>query len=387
MAASTAAPNVPLDPPGPYPGKTPRALVVVFWCSVTGLLGGGLGCHTDSTAPTTGATLHNASTAYWALQLNQHAINMATVAPYNTVQLIVTPSNIAGVPLTGIGQPAFHVGDSTVTVDATGRVTAHFATQGQPTQVIATLTADGYTLSDTAFIQVTDTVPQQPLTVFSIQPALGDSAKRAVDANGGGFSWPVTAATPVGVVCNASQCPLLVSLVSSNPKVATFSLYGGFGFVSPKDTGRVVLSATMLYYGVPKRDTLVFSMGYPIQAFHAINPNDPYFGLAGLQGSRLLPRQMIVGQGAVVTFANFSQQPAGVTFDDSAQVESSCAEGGLFGEVCPATGRGNIPAFQFDGANIGSGLRARHFPEPGTYVYHTSLAPADTFAVVVRAEH
>jgi hypothetical protein len=158
---------------------------------------------------------------YWALQLNQHAVQLALTPGFNTVQLTATPVNAAGTPLSGLGPVTYTATDTTVTVSPTGLVTARLVTQpGVVTRVKASLQAQNMTLTDVVRIQITDTVPQHLLSTFSMQPAAGDSAKRSLDYDQ--FPWPARAFNTAGdTVCGSAACSLLVSYTSSNPKVAT----------------------------------------------------------------------------------------------------------------------------------------------------------------------
>ena len=56
-----------------------------------------LGCGSDSVAPT---PTTDVSHFYWSLTLGQHAINLSTVAPYDTVRIAATPRKADGTPLT-----------------------------------------------------------------------------------------------------------------------------------------------------------------------------------------------------------------------------------------------------------------------------------------------
>lgn len=363
--------------------------------TVGSLLGGGvLGCGGDTTGPAT-APLSSVQ-AYWALRLNYQALNMATVVPADTVRLIPTPVNADGTPLTDLGQATFTASDSSVTVDATGLVTAHYPTQGSPTAVTATLTAQGVTLRATALIQVTDAIPQHALATFSLQPAPGDSAKRAEDfgsqGGAGQFPWLVTATDVAdSTVCDSTHCPLLVFYSSSNPLVATIdSLTGQVTALHP---GHVTFRASTWAYGVVRRDSVAFTVGYRL--------NDTVeMTLAVILGVLTLgfaaPKHLVLGVGAVVTFCNGSTKPVDVVFDHPAAVDSASCE--LSGTIVgPPTGGGNIPAFggvvqvnaqgDTSAASDPANLACRRFSVPGIYRYHSTLFPSDTFVIEIKPEH
>lgn len=383
MAALTALHSypLPLEPsrqPALWDGCHGRGgLRVLGVLSV--LAGSLLGCSSD-TAP--GTAPRSAAQTYWALQLNQHAINLATVAPYDTVQLHATPLTAAGTPLAGAGPVTYRVvSDSTVTVTAAGVVTARFVSQGTPTLVVASLTTQGMTLTDTALVQVTDTVPQHALATFTLQPTSGDSAKRAVDVlEQQPQAWPVRATDAGGTpVCSSTPCPLLVYYTSSNPAVATIDR--NTAIITPVDTGRTVFTATTWAYGVPKRDSVVFTVGYALS----------YFLNVWADGFHAAP-VITLGVGADVTFRNVisclqacavtvprQDSVVDVVFDHPPVVPDtgSCLFNGY--PFCAPSGTGNIT---LSGVFVSA---ARRFPVAGRYRYHSPQVPADTLTLDIRA--
>ena len=155
---------------------------------------GVLGC---SGGDTTGPVSLTSTQLYWALRLNVHAVNLALSAD-STVQLRVAPVNAAGdtVRGRGLGSVVYTFPDSSVSVSAAGLVTAHYITDS--TDVIATMTdsTQSVTHADTVVIQVIATPPASPLATFSIQPAAGDSAIRAI-----GLSVWTSLATKAVLTC------------------------------------------------------------------------------------------------------------------------------------------------------------------------------------------
>ena len=369
----------------------------------TGL--GILGCSGDTTIGPLSPTQ-----AYWRLQLNQHAANMALAAPYNTLQLTATPLNVAGTPLSGLGRVRYQASDSNVTVDSNGVVTAQFATPG--TFVTATLQDPQLNLThaDTVIIQVTDTVPQHPLTTFSIHPIAGDSAKRAVDFGNGNVFWPVYAIDAVrDTVCGATvntvggyqpRCALQVYFTSSDPAVATIDRASGT--FTPIRPGHVTFYATALIYGTIWRDSLPFVIGWPMGGRISSLWITPVTGLTPVLS--FSPPRLEVGVGADVSWLSIPTGPTpgdsiDVVFDDPASVQPGC--GVFFGEVTncnprtPPTGGGNIPPFALDTAALTAGdfgayvlsiSRGRTFPAVGTYTYHSRRYPTATGEIIVRAD-
>ena len=362
-----------------------RGHLLPRWFLLSALGGGALSCGGDTT---TGPAPRPATQAYWALQLNQHAVNLALTAPYDTIHLTATPLTVSGTPLTGASPATFQVSDSTVTVSPSGLVTAHYVTT--KTQVIAALTVQGVTLRDTAFIQVTPTPTASPLDTFSMQPSAHDSAKRAVDFNAGTFAWPVHATDATGTtVCDTAACPLLVYYASSNPLVAAIDRTTGA--VTAYDTGHVVFTATTWAYGVAERDSVDFTVGYKLS--YTI-----FMTLAAVLGVLTLgfaaPKKLILGVGAVVTFCTQTNKPVDVVFDQPPAVVDTASCTVVPGDTIPPTGSGNIAAFGGDTSSSGTGTpyinstdcAARRFPTPGIYRYHSTLFPSDTFEIDIKQQ-
>ena len=344
-----------------------NALSVLFhprrlggWAMVLG--GVLLGCSGDTTgpAPTSPATL------FWTVQLNEHAINLAVTPPFDTIRLVATARNAAGTPLSTVGPITYRGTDSTVTVDSTGLVTAHYTTSG--THVIASMTVNGVSLVDTAVIQVTPTPFAAPLATFSIQPQPDglDSAKIAVfqesQLNQFNGNIPVYATIATGdpktdTVCNVNGCggSLAVFFASSDSTIAYIDKNG---FVTTYRPGRVTFSATTWAYGVAKRDTLPFVIGYTIrQNLIFIRIQDA----TGHQrsGVTFSPPTDTVGVGSRVFFGfqdatttEFSNDTVDVVFEDSTAV---------------------MPGVNvlIDNNDINNNNAFISFPGAGTYPYHS----------------
>src|SRR5690348_13021390 len=81
---------------------------------------GVLGCGHDTTGPAP----RDPTTLLWQLDVNHQAVTLATVAPYDTVQLVATPRALGGAPLAG-AVVTYRTTDATsVVVSPTGLVTA-----------------------------------------------------------------------------------------------------------------------------------------------------------------------------------------------------------------------------------------------------------------------
>lgn len=352
------------------------------------VLGSLIGCSGDTTIGT-GPGLLPPNQVYLALTLNQHAVNLALTAPANTVQLSAIPLSAAGTPMSGLGMVHYHAADSTVTVDSTGLVTAHYVTTGGPAFIVASLQEQAHTVThaDTVFLQVTDTIPQHALASFSLQPAVGDSARRS--ANALPFLWPVRAADTVGTsLCGASACALQVYYTSSNPLVAQINRQTGL--VQLLDTGHVKFTATTLAYGVARRDSVEFTVDFQDSYTINISLGGPLNAPVATFGA---PPTLRLNVGAVVLFTNIptigvpvTYHPVGVVFDHPEDVDTASTN--YLGFLTfPQTGGGNISSFGGDTTQSLDGtinnFRSRRFPIAGTYQYHSTVFPSATMTLVI----
>ena len=386
------------------PGGRPRSRrsLLLGLSTVVSVLGGGVvGCSGDSANGPAAAL--DAGQAYWALQFTQHAI---IVALHDTVRLTAVPVNAMGAALSRLGRVTYTPADSSVTVDTTGLVTARYVTPELGTQVIAKLQdpRQRLTHTDTVTIQVTRT--PGALGSYQLQPAPGDSAKRAIDftddftGNPTQFSWAVRATDAGGdTVCSASGCTIPVYYTSSNPTIADIN--HTTGLVSAFDTGRVVFRASTLVDGRVEHDSVVFTVGYALNELLVIQ-NTVNATTGQVSGGPVLfgvPPQLIMGVGAIVTFTNRTFTPIDIVFDHPENVDSSSSYFGttfLFGDP---TGSGNIPAFGgiysidqntppetivsiFDPGNYA----ARSFPVAGSYHLQSQLFPTVKLTLTIRQE-
>jgi hypothetical protein len=209
--------------------------------------------------------------------MNWHAVNLALTAPYDTVQLSATPRTPDGTVLPDSGTIQYMTTDSAVTVSATGLVTARYTTAR--TAVVARLTVQGLTLTDTTVIKVTASPLPAPLASLSIQPRPGGLAAAHMNVTNispGRVTVPFYATIASGnpatdTICGARGCPnypLVVAFASSNPAMAEIDRTTGV--VKAHQIGRVTLSVATLAYGVAKVDSLPFSVGYPLVAIATV---------------------------------------------------------------------------------------------------------------------
>lgn len=302
-------------------GVSQAGWVILLW-------GGLIHCSGDTTAPSVAL---NPEQVFWTLRLNENALNMAVVPPYNTFHLAATALTAAGTPLAVQGVVHYHATDSTVTVDSTGLVTAQYVTSF--TQVIATETVQGVTLADTALIQVTPAPFVAPLATLSIQPQPDglDSAKIAFGEqnriNNFSGTIPVYATVATGdptsdTVCDVVTCGLIVHFSSSNDVIASIGYVNGVnGFVGVNSIpGKVTFYVKTWAYGVEKQDSILFTFGYTTRTRVGVSL------VAGAENQAptmvVSDPTIIVGVGARILFQSSNQgafllDTIDVVFDDS----------------------------------------------------------------------
>jgi hypothetical protein len=316
-----------------------------------------LGCASDATVSPSPAV--DDSHMYWALTLDHRAVTLSTAPGYDTIRLTATPRNVAGQPLSDFPAPVYTSLDlEHVQVDADGLV--HAIASGSALAVVASLTQDNHTHSDTVLINVTEDAPPPVLATFSIHPLPGDSAKTSTDVQ-----KSLQARTE-----DASGTPiegLSVDYKTSDPTTAAIDR--STGVIQPIRPGHVVVVATATAYGITKRDTLNFTIGYPITLLLSVALQQ---SSSGQQVAAFVPNHLVMGTGGVVLIFNPTTVATDITFDDPTNVAQADDYCGFLVAFC---GTGNIEPFASnpDDPSSTSGNRARRFPVPGTYRYHSTI--------------
>jgi hypothetical protein len=312
------------------------------------------------------------TTLFWQLTLNVRAATMSTVAPYDTLRIAATPRTISGSPITDLPAPTYQSLDlDRALVDSTGLV--HVTGAGDQILVVASLEVDNILHADTLILNVTDEGSPPTLTTFTIHPGADDSAKTAVSSGGlliaraydaGGDTIPEVA----------------VYFTSSDPTTASVDRTSGM--VNGQHPGSVTFYATTVTYGVTKTDTLPFVIGYPVflqmLVVPQVNSENQAIGAYN-------PNRVTVGAGALIFFQNAGAPATDITFDDPTNVAEDTRDCPSFVELC---GFGNIEPFALEpGDDTGlSAVRARAFPVPGTYNFHSTLF-GTTGTIIVADEH
>jgi hypothetical protein len=296
---------------------------------------------------------------YWALTLDHRAVTLSTAPTYDTIRLTATPRNVAGEPLSDFPAPTFTSLDlDRLQVDPDGLV--HAIGSGSALAVVATLTQANHTHADTVLINVTDDAPPPVLATFSIQPLPGDSAKTSADVQ---KSLQARTEDADGVQIDG----LSVAYATSDPTTANIDR--STGVIQPIRPGHVTVVATATAYGITKADTLPFTIGHPLTLLMSIALQR---NASGQQVAAFVPNHLVMGTGGVVLIFNPTTVATDITFDDPtnvAQADDFCA---FLPDFC---GTGNIDAFATDPSDPSgtSGDRARRFPVPGTYRFHSTI--------------
>jgi hypothetical protein len=323
------------------------------------------GCAGDAVAPSPSI---NDPQMFWALALDHRAVTLSTVAPYDTIRLTATPLTINGEPLSGLPAPTFTSLDldrAQVSADGLVRVIK----SGTKIPVLATLTVGNLQHADTVFINATNVTTPPVLAAFSIHPAPGDSAKVAM-----GNSKVLTARAKDAD--STAITGITVYYTTSDRTTATIDR--ATGRLQGLHPGHVSVIATATVYGVTKADTLPYTFGYPVLLFLNIRAQ---INASGQIVNAFSPAQLVGGPGVVVLINNQTSEASDVTFDDPTNV----AQDDLHCAFIPAyCGSGNVAPFVRDTTSpTGSIGRARRFPVPGTYPYHsTTFGTSGTIVVV-----
>lgn len=344
-------------------------LTVLSAGALGGTLGGVLGCRTDSSF----APAADPNTLFWALRLDQHAVQLSLTAPVNTIQLTATsytPFGTEWTPVAGDTAPAtqwYSTDSSKVLVSSTGLVTAKAVTTSA-IRVIAIRRIHNVTQADTSQVRVVDEPTPRTLQSVSIAPT--DSAKVAMTVN-----KPVTVhATDTngnlmnGVVAYVTVSDTMIAKPqiawSSGTTTTTVTIQG-------RQPGTTLVTAVASVYGVVKTDTFTLTVGYAITGNVIISDQRQSNGSFSWVGYNLT---QTVGPGAIISWTNRTAmdsgavgQPIDVIFDTPDGVAAALPD-----NTHPNPGSGNMTAIPADtgATDTPTRIRYRRFLTPGTYPFH-----------------
>ena len=364
-------------------------------------------CGHDATAPSATRSF------YWQLQLNHHAVTLATIAPYDTIRLVATPLAQDGTPLTTTNRTVYTANDTSVTIDSTGLVRVHWAGSDSPTvMVIATLgvgDVQPLTLADTVFINVVDWSSAAAIPTLDsllLRPVPGDSARRAIVNDSGVVSMqtldPVIAKSTTGAV----MPNVLVRYRSSDSLTAAFMATATTDVpqVMANKPGVALLTAEATVYGRRRVDSLWYTVGYPLRLLTQYGVGEFYAYPFTLPANYLGVGSLQVGLGGAVAWGNTTvgttDNTLDIEFDRTTAIEGvpeGTAFPGFFGNITlQATAGGNIPAFaaaiplvegiQYVTTHIqldSSCVRGRFFTQTGTYSWSSQHQPISGTVTVI----
>jgi hypothetical protein len=298
------------------------------------------------------------------LALTPHAVNMATVAPYDTVQLHADALAQDNTPI--VGPVNFTSSDSnSVVVSPTGLLTAKGVTSS--TIIRASFTYDGITRIDSTIVTVTNAVLPSPLQRLVIVVNPGDSAKVSAGSLSGRNKKSFRVA-PIETSGDTASS-LLFAVWSSDTTTAKVTRSNMTIAITAVKPGRVMLHVSTLAYGVVQYDSLAFVVGWPLSYMARI-----YSRFATGTRDRIFdfnPGTFTIGVGGSALWANTTDTiPIDIVFDQPEAAHALTGTEALYG----GTGTGNVPPFSSkDKFGIVPGIVGRSFNQPGRYPYHSTL--------------
>jgi hypothetical protein len=320
---------------------------------------------------------------YETLTFTNHAINIATAAPYDTMQLHVVAAMQDGTPVPGT--IVYSTTDTTIAVSPAGLLTAlHPTTKAV---VHASLTYNGVTRSDSAIVVVVSGSPAL-LKTLSLHLLPGDSAKMAYLTSNIGTSTKMLALDRLDSAGD-NLSALAVSLSVSDTALATIVQSGNQAQVTAKAPGRVMLYVSTNAYGVVKRDSLSFVIGWALGVLEGVYARTQ----TGMRNTVLdfFPSRIVVGVGASICWQNGdTTHTIDVTFDDPSNVAPPTGLCALLSQR--HLGTGNIPAWKTE-HTIGGTVDAfstyagRSFPRAGVYPFHSEVNGSSGVIVVCDELH
>jgi len=326
----------------------------------------GAGCNLSDMGP----SAHRSPDQYFAvLALEHHAINLSMVAPYDTVTLhtiraMGDGSEVPGEVTYSVSNPGISITDGVLKAESpVARAVLR-----------VTLTHGTITRTDSAIVSVIATAPDH-LRDFGLRVPASDSAKTATDVP---KVIPLLRASESG----ATLSTLLVAMASSDSAMASLTQSGDAVVVTARRPGRVVLVTSTFAFGAVWRDSLVFTVGWPLM-FNA--PTAERFRTGSV--TRVMDfvyGDFTIGVGGCVLWYNDND-----SIDIDLQFEDPSHVGPPGGSVCPQLYQindpdvgGNIAPFRYipwDGddahyfTSFFSRYRARVFSAPGVYPYRSTI--------------
>lgn len=328
------------------------------------------GCDDFQTA-TTFEPVRDGSNLYGALTLDHRAVNLSTVAPYDTIRLTATPRNLRGEPMTGMPAPTFRSSDTmSVWVTQEGLVQARRATAG--VQIIAELaTGDNIRHADTTIVKVTEIASPPELasleiTFASPEDALWPMTTGEFGVLGGVYFTLAGLPVPGSRVISTSARDgmgnpingLEIDFVSLSPTVFVNRRNGAVENVIGPPGEEATIVARTTAYGITRADTATITVAGPMVNTFLISEAE---GQRGWMNS-----EVVVRPGGVVTwyYVSLDGTPFDVIFEDTTNIEPVPELCAVLGAFMPHfCGAGNISISGVTEAHL------RRFPQPGIYEF------------------
>jgi hypothetical protein len=331
-----------------------------------------------------------------ALTLDHPAINLSTVAPYDTFRLTATPRNAVGEALRNMPAVTYRSSDTTrVWVSPDGLLQARRAASG--VRIVAELLGpNNIRHVDTAWVNVTANPAPPQLTTFSIKPASSEEANWPMNVVGGSGYWTGTfnriyapfifgsvgieigPKLPLRVLDGSGRSisGLTIEYQSLDPQITTVDRRTGELMTFGPGVARVV--ARTVAYGTVKADTAAFNVTLPV--VHSIVVGDA-------NGSDVMePTEVRVRRGGYVLWANLVEgKTVEIVFDTPESVLDVPELCAVFGDSLCGVGNIRIPGLDPTAVetNPFGMLRVRRFPVPGVYEFRNTLTGSKGRVVVV----
>jgi hypothetical protein len=324
----------------------------------------------------------------WDVRIEPRAITMSTVAPYDTITLRTIAWNGVGDTITDDLEVRYHsVTDTTVRISDDGVLTVRTRTNTRGIKIVASVTYNKATRTDTATVVVT-TEPTPPRIIDSIVLETVDNLTREPTPpvwSIAGLTAPLIVPRVLSNGATVSNVPL--SYTSSDQAIILVDPWTGA--VTPQLKGTAHITATTTWYGTTYKKTLDVRVIGPLNGTFRIHERIP-------RGSDtavvvITPQEIELEVGAYITWLNERQRPVEIIFDDPTHVEqftgpimqyyqTICLFLGRLCNVGQSGGNVIIPAPNPE-VDPSTPLDIRYIAVPGTYRFRTESGGTGTIII------
>lgn len=326
-----------------------------------------------------------------SVEVNYPVVNLALVAPYDTVTLRAIARNALGESLPDTVPIRFTRTATQIAVSSTGLVRALAQTPPAGVAITISATWQGVTRTTTAQVVVTSVASPLQMDSFSFGRLITDTLEIGPQT---GFGKPTPTVSAVAKTSTGAVIPRVIyAYRSSNPAAVVFSSFGWIGTTGPvplvlgTQAGHTAfIIATAHVYGVTMRDSIIVKS----------HPEPDFASVLLFDTMTEAPAEIVLYRGGDVYWINSSaNKPTGITFDHDEDVKAPSQE--TMGALLFwgwSQDSGNIAPFMRDtlatpGDAIplpahASMVRGRSFPQPGRYRWRTTRSPLIEGTIVVR---